>query len=133
MIGSHGKLTEEKAQIIKQLLSTGEYTHQEIANFFGVSRGLITKINLGKRWNDEQRSFEMRTPRSNDFRDFGDEVPKTRERKPEKTLYRYTNVIGRNEEVKSPKTDNIKLEIDSMLKEHFNNNSDVKSITINFG
>lgn len=132
MIGSHGKLTEEKAEIIKSLLKTGDYTHQHIADFFGVSRPMVTKINAGTRWNDDIRSFEMRDnqgpKKSNDFRDFGDELPKTRERKPEKTLYRYTNVIGRNEEVKGLTND-----LNDVLKVNNKDTSDIKSITIHFG
>ncbi len=81
MIGSSGKLTQEKAEIIKQLLSTGDWTHQQIADFFGVSRTMVTKINGGQRWNDEIRSFEMRDnqrpKKSNDFREFTD-IPQRR-------------------------------------------------------
>ena len=63
------KLNEEKVEIIKELLDTGDYTHQKIADLFGVSRGMITAINNGVRWNEEEKSFVMKS--SNQFRDFG--------------------------------------------------------------
>ena len=62
------KLNEEKVVIIKDLLNTGDYTHQQIADLFGVSREHITKINQGQRWNDDIKSFRMKT--GNDFREF---------------------------------------------------------------
>jgi hypothetical protein len=62
------KLNEEKADIIKNLLKMGDYTHQQIADLFGVSREMITSINNGRRWNDDIKSFVMK---SNDLRDFG--------------------------------------------------------------
>lgn len=62
------KLNEQKVEIIKELLQSGDYTHKQIADFFGVSRGHITAINNGIRWNDENKSFIMK---SNDYRDFG--------------------------------------------------------------
>lgn len=62
------KLNEEKVGIIKDLLNTGDYTHQQIADLFGVSREHITKINQGQRWNDDIKSFRMKT--GNDFREF---------------------------------------------------------------
>ena len=79
MIGTH-KLTEDRVDVIKLLLSNGEHTQAEIAelcnNIWGikVSRVLINHIKTGRRWNDDIRSFEMRDgrpKRSNDFRDFG--------------------------------------------------------------
>lgn len=131
MIGSCGKLTQEKADIIKELLATGDWTHKQIGQFFGVSREMITKINMGQRWNDDIRSFEMRDnqgpKKSNDFREFTD-TPKTRERKPEKTLYRYTNMIGKNEAVNDLTSD-----LNDILKVNNKDTSDIKSITIHFG
>ena len=62
------KLNEEKVAIIKELLDMGDYTHQQIADLFGVSREHITKINQGQRWNDDIKSFRMKT--GNDFREF---------------------------------------------------------------
>jgi len=62
------KLNEEKAEIIKNLLKMGDHTHQQIADLFGVSREMITSINNGRRWNDDIKSFVMK---SNDLRDFG--------------------------------------------------------------
>jgi len=44
------KLNEEKVEMIKQLLNTGDFTHQQIADLYGVSRELITHINRGYRW-----------------------------------------------------------------------------------
>lgn len=67
------KLNEEKVVIIKDLLDMGDYTHQQIADLFGVSREHITKINQGQRWNDDIKSFRMKT--GNDFREF---TPKNR-------------------------------------------------------
>lgn len=69
-MGSIGasKLNEEKVVIIKDLLNTGDFTHQQIADFFEVSRELITHIKNGRRWNEETKSFRMKT--SNDFRQF---------------------------------------------------------------
>jgi len=55
------KLNEEKVEIIKSMLDTGDYTHREIAEFFGVGRTTITKINLGQRWNPEVKSFIMKS------------------------------------------------------------------------
>lgn len=69
------KLNEEKVGIIKDLLNTGDFTHQQIADLFGVSREHITKINQGQRWNDDNKSFRMKT--SNDYRQFTD-TPQTR-------------------------------------------------------
>ncbi len=44
------KLTEQDVIQIKLLLKEGILTQQEIADIFGVSRGTISKIKLGKRW-----------------------------------------------------------------------------------
>jgi len=78
MIGA-SRLNEDDVKIIKDLLKQGK-THQSIADLFGVSREHITKIKGGKRWNEEIRSFEMKDKtqgpkRSNDYRDFGVELP----------------------------------------------------------
>ena len=79
MIGSHGKLTQERAEVIKALLNAGEHTHQQIADLatelwgVSISRELVTKINLGNRWNPQQRSFEMKKDKpktGNDFRQY---------------------------------------------------------------
>ena len=75
MIGAW-KLNEDDVKIIKDLLKQGK-THQSIADLFGVSREHITKINQGHRWNETERSFEMKEQRqgpkrSNDFREFTD-------------------------------------------------------------
>ena len=55
------KLNEEKVEIIKSMLDTGDYTHQEISDFFGVCRTTVTKINLGQRWNPEIKSYIMKS------------------------------------------------------------------------
>lgn len=68
MIGA-SKLDENKVEIIRDLLVMG-VTHQQIADMFGVSREHITAISNGRRWNDETKSFRMKS--SNDFRDFTD-------------------------------------------------------------
>lgn len=79
MIGTHHKLTTERAEVIKALLKAGEHTHQQIADLamdiWGVkiSRELVTSINKGRRWNPDIRSFEMKKDqpkRSNDFRQY---------------------------------------------------------------
>jgi len=44
------KLDKNEVRIIKELLEKNSYTHNEIANMFGVSRGHITKIKNKKRW-----------------------------------------------------------------------------------
>lgn len=62
------KLNEDKVGIIRDLLETGDYTHQQIADFFEVSRELITAIKNGRRWNEDTKSFIMKT--SNDYREF---------------------------------------------------------------
>lgn len=59
MIGAH-KLNVEKVRIIKDLLDIGEYTHQQIADLFGVSRTLITQIKNNKRWDTDNHSFIMK-------------------------------------------------------------------------
>ena len=66
-IGAH-RLTEEKAQIIKELVKIGDWTHGQIGEFFGVSRPMITLIANGQRWNDENKSFVMKN--SNHYREF---------------------------------------------------------------
>lgn len=43
------KLSKEKVVIIKQLLRKGEFTHQQLASQFSVSRQTITKINKSLR------------------------------------------------------------------------------------
>lgn len=55
------KLDESKVEIIRQLLENGDHTHEQIANIFGVSRPMITKINLGSRWNPEVKSYIMKS------------------------------------------------------------------------
>ena len=55
------KLDESKVEIIKSMLETGDYTHQQISEFFGVCRSTITKINLGQRWNPEVKSYIMKS------------------------------------------------------------------------
>ncbi len=62
------KLNEDKVEIIKKMLDTGDYTHKEISEFFGVGRTTITKINLGQRWNPEVKSFIMKSDKL--YRDF---------------------------------------------------------------
>ena len=62
------KLNEEKASLIKVMLETGYFTHQQIGDIFGCSRELITAIKNGHRWNDEIKSYIMKT--GNDFREF---------------------------------------------------------------
>jgi len=67
------KLDEQKVVIIKDLLNTGEYTHQQIADFFSVSREHIWKIANNQRWVEVEKSYQPK--RSNDFRQF---TPKNR-------------------------------------------------------
>ncbi len=77
MIGSHGKLSEERVKVIKALLEAREHTHKQIAELateiwgVSISRSLVTKISLGTRWNEPERSFDMKKPKTgNDFREF---------------------------------------------------------------
>lgn len=46
------KLTSIDVQEIRKLLSSGKFTHREIASMFNVSRYAITDINRGRSWND---------------------------------------------------------------------------------
>jgi hypothetical protein len=48
------KLSPEKVRNIRKLLSTGVYTHAQLAKRYNVSRGHITKISNQKRWNEIQ-------------------------------------------------------------------------------
>lgn len=43
-------LTEDDVREIRQLLSTGTYTQSEIGDMFGVTRGAVKSIKLGKTW-----------------------------------------------------------------------------------
>lgn len=45
------KLDKNDIKAIRRILEQKIYTHQEIANMFGVTRGHITKIKNKKRWN----------------------------------------------------------------------------------
>ena len=59
------KLSPSRARVIKALLEGGEHTHQQIADLcydiwgIEISRGHITSINSGRRWDDTKRSFKM--------------------------------------------------------------------------
>lgn len=44
------KLDKNDIKAIRELLELKIYTHLEIANMFGVTRGHITKIKNKKRW-----------------------------------------------------------------------------------
>jgi hypothetical protein len=44
---SRPKLSATQVRRIKMLLETGDYTHQQIADKYSVSRTQITKINIG--------------------------------------------------------------------------------------
>ncbi len=44
------KLTLAQVTDIRQLLISSKYTQQTIADMFGVSRGTITDINIGRNW-----------------------------------------------------------------------------------
>ena len=83
MIGAY-KLTEQDSVLIKELLKKGTFTHQKIADLFGVSREMVTAINSGRRWNPDKWSFKMKNKSiqsedtseavktGNDFREFND-------------------------------------------------------------
>jgi hypothetical protein len=43
-------LTEDQVHQICKLLASGQHTHQEIADMYGVTRECITSINTGKHW-----------------------------------------------------------------------------------
>ena len=46
------KLTEDSVREIKSLHKIGKNTHKQIANLFGVSRSLISKILSGQCWSN---------------------------------------------------------------------------------
>ncbi len=50
---SRASLTHEQVKVIKRMLVNKQYTHQEIATQYGVSRGTISKINNGSRYKYE--------------------------------------------------------------------------------
>lgn len=110
------KLNPRKAEIIKDLLQLKEFSHQQIADLFGVSRVLITAINNGRRWNIPEHSFEMKeeTPKSNDFREFSNPY------KPQ----------GRN--MTEFEIEYLTEKISKMIEDNEKELSNVKSITINF-
>ena len=77
------KLDQDKVDTIKDLLEMGTFTHQKIADLFGVSRELITAIKNGRRWNPDNWGFvmkeetetkpketQLKPKTSNDFREF---------------------------------------------------------------
>ena len=112
------KLTLEKANLIKELLTLGEFTHQQIADLFGVSRELVTQINLGNRWNLENNSFVMKKHleqvKSNDYREFSNPY------KPK--VHSMTNY----------EIEFITDKISTMIEKNDKTVNDIKSITINF-
>tara|TARA_R110000822_G_scaffold88899_4_gene205677 strand:+ start:551 stop:841 length:291 start_codon:yes stop_codon:yes gene_type:complete len=63
-------LNEEKVSLIRVMLESGYFTHQQIGDTFGCSRELITAIKNGHRWNDDIKSYIMKS--SNSFREFND-------------------------------------------------------------
>lgn len=60
MIGAH-KLNEGDVKEIKHLFKTTKLNNVEIARKFNVSREHISCIRRGKRWNDDIRSFVMKS------------------------------------------------------------------------
>ena len=48
--GSNSKLTEKKVKTIKHLLNGGHFTHKEISKMYGVSKGTIRSISIGRVW-----------------------------------------------------------------------------------
>lgn len=50
MSEGRGTLTKDDVLKIVDFLKQGELTHQEIANIFKISRGVITRISSGERW-----------------------------------------------------------------------------------
>ena len=55
------KLSDEQVVALRKLLEIGEWTHSQIADMFSVSRPMITKINIGSRWNPEVKSYIMKS------------------------------------------------------------------------
>lgn len=47
----HNKKTKLKTEQVNKIISIQNKTHQEIANIYGVSRTMITRIKNGTRWN----------------------------------------------------------------------------------
>lgn len=78
MIGTHGKLTEDRAEVIRLLWSNGEHTQGQIAELcydiwgIEISRAMINHVVNNNRWNKDIRSFEMKEQqkKSNDYREF---------------------------------------------------------------
>jgi hypothetical protein len=47
------KLSKEKVRNLRALWQSGQYTHEQIAKKYKISRGHATKVINGKRWNKE--------------------------------------------------------------------------------
>lgn len=60
MIGAY-KLTEEDVKEIRHLAKTTNLSDTEIGKLYNVSRVHISCIRRGKRWNEENRSFIMKS------------------------------------------------------------------------
>lgn len=110
------KLNPRKAEIIKDLLELKEFSHQQIADLFGVSRVLITAINNGRRWNLENHSFEMKEETLK-----SDEYIESEELSQPKGRYMTEYEIKYLTE-----------KISKMMEDNEKELSNVKSITINF-
>lgn len=54
------KLTDERVELIKFLLTSKAFSQGEIADYFGVKRPCITKIKAGQRWTEITTPDEMR-------------------------------------------------------------------------
>ena len=63
-----GNNMKPQGKSLVELAQMNEWSIQEIADFFGVSRAMIYLVVDNKRWNEEARSFEMKT--SNSYREF---------------------------------------------------------------
>ncbi len=55
--GHWGKLTADDVREIREILSEGDWSRQEIADAFGVRRSHISRIKRGKKWAWEEASI----------------------------------------------------------------------------
>lgn len=56
-LGTQTKLTSEDVMEIRELYKTGNYTHKQLGDLYGVKRHTITRIINGTRWKYESNSL----------------------------------------------------------------------------
>jgi len=72
MIGA-SKLNEKDVEVIKYLFDRTDLRDGEIAEIFDVSRVHINRIRHGIRWNENKKSFRMKSPQPNWWNDYIEE------------------------------------------------------------